>query len=104
MASGSGWMRPPERSITGRSTAASVSASTKARFMGRSRSEIQEYAVVAQRAGQAGRRRRQPGLLDREIEGLIEECVAGLLLEFVPERSEERRVGKECRYRVGGVV
>src|SRR6266850_1426041 len=101
MASGNGWTRPPERSITGRSGAASSRAKRKAEVTGISRSEVQDDAAVAERARQIGGRRRELRLLDRELERLIEEFVAGLLLDNVPE---DAAVGPDVCQHGGGEV
>src|SRR6267143_390008 len=101
MASGKGWTRPPERSITGRSAAASSRARRKAEVTGISRSEVQDDAAVAERAGQIGRRRRKLRLLDRELQRLIEERVAGLLLDLV---LDDAAVGPDVRQHGGGEV
>src|ERR1700704_3333343 len=101
MASGNGWTRPPERSITGRSGAASSRARRKAEVTGISRSEVQDDAAVAERARQIGRRRRELRLLDRELERLIEERIAGLLLDLV---LEDAAVGPDVREHGGGEV
>src|SRR5882724_10820845 len=101
MASGNGWTRPPERSITGRSGAASSRARSKAEVTRISRSEVQDDAAVAERARQIGGRRRELRLLDRELQRLIEERVAGLLLDLV---LEDAAVGPDVRQHGGGEV
>src|SRR6267143_304873 len=101
MASGNGWIRPPERSITGRSGAASSRARRKAEVTRISRSEVKDDAAVAERARQIGRWRRELRLLDRELQRLIEERVAGLLLDLVPE---DAAVGPDVRQHRGGQV
>src|SRR5205085_8359598 len=47
--------------------------------------EVEHHAAVAKRARQIGRRSGEAGLLDGELQRLVEEAVAGFLLELVLE-------------------
>src|SRR4051812_32546196 len=101
MATGSGWTRPPERSMTGRSGAARSRARTIAGITGVSGAEVQQHPVAAERSRELPGRRWKLRLLHGLLQRLIEEGVAGFLLELV---LQDAAVGPDVREHRSGEI